>query len=532
MNIIRDNPAMAKSMGLIKVDEEPAKDPPVADLPELKTGSTGDPKLDQGLREAAALIARAEKADVPEEDAEKKKKPPFPPKDGDKEELDDDDAGKSVKFADPGYQEDGKERFPLDTEAMIRSAWIYFGKASSATKYSAARSATIKRRIVRAWKSTIDPEGPPIAVAAAADGKGKIKENSMQSPALAKLGKPDASLSTKKGIETVISALSLLKQIKRIKDCLVLEKDKEGDDSDQATRWAAVLESIGTLVQDLAKEEIGELMVGPDIDCLWGSSPYDMMWAAKALKPAILTMGKSDFVEMFDELLGDDTAAANYLKLAEFTDAIGKAQGTLSIEEWSNPGEGTAYGPHSDKPNDTWAKGDTAQKVHDAMVEMGAKCTAAAAGETQKEHSDIPGATGPGDPKDPPKDIRDGTGGHSDIPGATGPGNPKDPPKNLAAEAISEKLNAVLIERMLETNERLLDVVERAAMNGGAAKEQRDPPQPRKGTLFTVDKADDFTPAPGSDGKGRTTGDTTKAADPMDTLKAIHESPRFLSRGN
>jgi HK97 family phage prohead protease len=556
LNIIRDNPTMAKMMGLIKVDEE-GKTTPVV-LPELAGGSTGDPKLDQGLREAAALIARAEQIDP----AEKKKKPE-PDKepdadDDDKAASDDGDGDKpygNVKYADPGYQADGKKRYPIDTEDHIRAAWSYINKEKNCGKYSASQCSSIKRRIVSAWKSTIDPKGPP-----SAEGKGKSKEKSMPSPALAKLGKPDASLGTKKGIETVISALALLKQIKRIKDCLVLEKDKEGDESDQSTRWAAVLESIGSLVQDLAKEEIGEMMEGPDIDCMWDSGPYGMLWAAKALKPAMFAMSKSDFVDTFDDLLGDDTAAKNYLKLAEFAEAV-KAGGRLSIEEWSNPGEGTEYGAHSSEGNDTWGShGDTAQKVHDAMVALGAKCKAAETGDTEKEHSDIPGATGPGDPKDPPKDIRDGTGGHSDIPGAVGPGRPKEPPKELAdrkkpkpgsgmrgddedkdpdapgegkkAAAISgDKLATVLVERLLEQNDRMMDIIERTALNGAAADRdaQRNPPPPRKGTLFSVEKGDDYQPAPGSDGKGRTTGDTTEA-DPMDTLKAIHNTPRFLSR--
>lgn len=68
-----------------------------------------------------------------------------------------------VDYADPGYQEDGKKRYPLDTEKHIRAAWSYIGKEGNAAKYDSGQVSKIKARIVGAWKKTIDPKGPPSA---------------------------------------------------------------------------------------------------------------------------------------------------------------------------------------------------------------------------------------------------------------------------------------------------------------------------------------------------------------------------------
>lgn len=80
-----------------------------------------------------------------------------------------------VEYADPGYQEDGKKRYPIDTEEHIRAAWSYINKEKNAAKYSSAEVSKIKAKIVAAWKKHIDPEGPPSA-----------KEKSMEPGTLAK----------------------------------------------------------------------------------------------------------------------------------------------------------------------------------------------------------------------------------------------------------------------------------------------------------------------------------------------------------
>lgn len=66
-----------------------------------------------------------------------------------------------VTYADPGYQDDGKKRYPIDSERHIRAAWSYIHQRSNQRPYTAEQVAAIKRRIVAAWKRVIDKDGPP-----------------------------------------------------------------------------------------------------------------------------------------------------------------------------------------------------------------------------------------------------------------------------------------------------------------------------------------------------------------------------------
>lgn len=57
-----------------------------------------------------------------------------------------------VAYADPGYQSDGKKRYPIDSEEHCRAAWSYINQAGNAGKYSAEQLAHIKGRIKAAGK--------------------------------------------------------------------------------------------------------------------------------------------------------------------------------------------------------------------------------------------------------------------------------------------------------------------------------------------------------------------------------------------
>ena len=57
-----------------------------------------------------------------------------------------------VKYADPGYQEDGKKRYPIDTPDHIRAAWSYINQEGNAGKYSPEQLKKIKARIRAAMK--------------------------------------------------------------------------------------------------------------------------------------------------------------------------------------------------------------------------------------------------------------------------------------------------------------------------------------------------------------------------------------------
>jgi hypothetical protein len=65
--------------------------------------------------------------------------------------------------ADPGWQADGKKRYPLDTEAHIRAAWAYIHHTKNQAPYTAEQVEKIKAKIVAAWKAKIDKNGPPLS---------------------------------------------------------------------------------------------------------------------------------------------------------------------------------------------------------------------------------------------------------------------------------------------------------------------------------------------------------------------------------
>lgn len=58
----------------------------------------------------------------------------------------------NVEYADPGWQSDGKKRYPLDTEKHVRAAWSYINQDSNQEAYSAKQVQQIKAKIKTAAK--------------------------------------------------------------------------------------------------------------------------------------------------------------------------------------------------------------------------------------------------------------------------------------------------------------------------------------------------------------------------------------------
>ncbi len=57
-----------------------------------------------------------------------------------------------VEYADPGYQEDGVKRYPLDTEKHVRAAWSYINMPKNQKAYTADQLEKIKAKIKSAAK--------------------------------------------------------------------------------------------------------------------------------------------------------------------------------------------------------------------------------------------------------------------------------------------------------------------------------------------------------------------------------------------
>lgn len=69
-----------------------------------------------------------------------------------KKKKEDDDPYGDVEYADPGYQEDGKKRYPLDTEEHVRAAASYFGMDKNRSKYTDDQQKKIDAKIDAAKK--------------------------------------------------------------------------------------------------------------------------------------------------------------------------------------------------------------------------------------------------------------------------------------------------------------------------------------------------------------------------------------------
>ncbi|MCK2242151.1 MULTISPECIES: DUF6582 domain-containing protein [unclassified Crossiella] len=55
-----------------------------------------------------------------------------------------------VEYADPGYQADGKKRYPIDTAKHVKAAWSYISRPANAAKYKKGDLNRIRARIKRA----------------------------------------------------------------------------------------------------------------------------------------------------------------------------------------------------------------------------------------------------------------------------------------------------------------------------------------------------------------------------------------------
>jgi hypothetical protein len=150
----------------------------------------------------------------------------------------------AADYADPGYQPDGKPRYPVDTERHIRAAWSYINKPGNARRYTTDQLRRIRAAIIAAWKERIDIGGPPSA-----------EDNE------------DASA------DALTKALSDVGQVARIildldwlRDALEVEAVMEADDSPQPAHLQAILTELCSFLNGLVAEETCEILDDASID--------------------------------------------------------------------------------------------------------------------------------------------------------------------------------------------------------------------------------------------------------------------------
>ena len=164
-----------------------------------------------------------------------------------------------LEYADPGYQPDGRKRYPIDTERHIRAAWNFINRPHNARQYTAAQLDQIKARIVAAWKEKIDEDGPPSAGASS------------------KAGRNPAQVALTKALWDVGQVARIILDLDWLEESLEDEAAMEGDYSPQPARLRAIIAELCGFLNALVVEETAEILDETEIGASDGLDVEDVL---------------------------------------------------------------------------------------------------------------------------------------------------------------------------------------------------------------------------------------------------------------
>jgi phage head maturation protease len=154
------------------------------------------------------------------------------------------------------YADAKNGKYPIDTAAHIRAAWSYINMPKNQKGMSDGEVKAIKGKIVAAWKSKIDPAGPPSAEKTALLGD------------LAKdvaLVQACETVALEKGFYTVGRQAALLAAAADIAMSVVWEEREENDTaSTQPQAMLDIVAALHQLVVSGANEETAEFMAAAE----------------------------------------------------------------------------------------------------------------------------------------------------------------------------------------------------------------------------------------------------------------------------
>jgi hypothetical protein len=275
----------------------------------------------------------------------------------------------AADYADPGYQSDGKRRYPIENERHIRAAWNYINEPKNAAPYTGDQLKRIKDKIIAAWKEKIEPAGPPSA----------------QHDAKA------ACAALTKALWDVGRIAQIVVQLDWLRDALEIEACMEGDDPPQPARLLAIIGELCGFLNALVAEETSDLL--ENLQSAAGSTGLDATKLLAGITPdgaariaALLKTGNSTMQQIATRLLAKakhsraDQALADMALYAcdkcieidgvpaEAKEHIGRARGHL-LEAGAAPSVvsvGDAMGdlndlaPHVKPPASDFRPGDNA----------------------------------------------------------------------------------------------------------------------------------------------------------------------------
>ena len=146
----------------------------------------------------------------------------------------------AIEYADPGYQPDGKRRYPVDTQEHIRAVWAYINRPENASRYTPAQLARIKSRIIARWKEWIDQAEPPAASA-------KVSRPGTLGKAMSDAGR----------------VASLIRELGWLEEELAVGAAIEGDDSPQPVGLAKIIDELC--------EFLGAMITGERAEAFYGT---------------------------------------------------------------------------------------------------------------------------------------------------------------------------------------------------------------------------------------------------------------------
>jgi len=208
-----------------------------------------------------------------------------------------------VEYADPGYQQDKKKRYPIDSEKHVRAAWSYINKPGNAKAYSAEQLANIKAKIRAAGK------------------KFDIEFSDEQKSAAARAAFTKALYDVGFVAETILC-------LDRLQDMLEMEAAMEGDDSPQPARLKAIVAELCGFLNALVAEETAEILNDSEIDPDQpgiGMGPVAMSAIAGSLRKTIADGDKLETLMTLLEKAGARHNKVDQAHLDTAAYAIGKA---------------------------------------------------------------------------------------------------------------------------------------------------------------------------------------------------------------
>lgn len=210
------------------------------------------------------------------------------------------------------FADEKNKKYKLNNEKQIRAAWSYINMPKNQAMYSAADVATIKKKIIAAWKAKIDPKGPPSASekAAVGDALNDVRASILaekfatsQEPALSRwrllladyISKTWAPLSAEKGLFTVGWFAQLLQQLSNLTCEIGYEETVEQDGSPMPETMKALLKELAKALEDYTCEEVDELLASIGNDPPGGT-------------PAAATEGETKMTKTAEEIAAEAEA--------------------------------------------------------------------------------------------------------------------------------------------------------------------------------------------------------------------------------